>query len=212
MTSTIISIPTNLRTLCSGLEHFNLGAALGHLVEDTLIISNKLFRDRLGLTEEVLSTVRLRHLVYLDQSDSGIAAENNDAQLVVRFLPCTLKSPATEEVIPGRALRRPDGMILLFLVPLPSDAMFEAFIHGRLIGRSEERNRTSKFFHDLLSSKIMVASYFAREAHEKLSSGGADESIELAKVMAILDEAIDAIVNGVDAEEKTQGRNIGGVS
>jgi len=100
-------------------------------------------------------------------------------------------------MIPGRALSRADGMILLLLMPLLGDAMFEGFIHGRSVGRSEERSRVSKFFHDLLSTKMMVAFYFAQAAHERLSPA-ADGTVELAKVIAVLQEAIDAIVQGFD--------------
>jgi hypothetical protein len=196
----IISIPEDLQTLCSGLEHFKLGAALGHFGEDTLIISNALFRERLGLTDDFSTTVRLRDLLYFDRGYSGIAVENNDAQRFTGFSPCALKSFAGNEIIPGRALSRADGMILLLLVPLPGDAMFEGFIHERSVGRSEERSRTSKFFHDLLSSKMMVASHFARAADEKFSAA-ADGRIELGKVMSVLDEAIDAIVQGFDTTD-----------
>jgi hypothetical protein len=189
----IISISTDLQTLCSALEHFNLGAALGHVIDDTLIISNTSFRDRLGLTDDVLSTVSLRHLLYLDQGYSAIAMENNDR----KFFPCALKSFAGGEMIPGRAFKRADGMTLLLLVPLLGDAMFEGFIHGRSVGCSDERNRMSEFFHNLLSSKMIVASYFAHAAHEKFPAG-ADGTVELASVIAVLDEVIAAIVKGFD--------------
>lgn len=170
-----------------------MGAALGHLIDDTLIFTNTSFRDRLGLTDDVLSTVRLRHLLYLDQGYSAIAMENNDRKLV----PCALKSFAGGEMIPGRAFKLADGMTLLLLVPLLGDAMFEGFIHGRSVGRSDERNRMSEFFHYMLSSKMMVASYFALAAHEKFSAG-ADGTFELASVIAVLDEVIAAIVKGFD--------------
>jgi hypothetical protein len=195
--SIITSIREDLQTLCSGLEDFKLGAALGHLGEDTLIISNALFRERLGLTDDFSTTVRLRDLLYFDRDYSGIAVDNNDAQRFAGFSPCTLKSFAGKGMIPGRALSRADGMILLLLMPLTGDAMFEGFIHGRSVGRSEERSRISKFFHDLLSTKMMVAIYFAQAAHEKLSTV-ADGKAELAKAIAVLEEAIDAIVQGFD--------------
>jgi hypothetical protein len=197
MARIIISIPEDLRTLCSSLEHFKLGAALGHLIEDTLVISNKPFRDRLGLTDDISPAVRLCDLLYFDQGYSGITVENNDAQRFTGFSACTLKNFAGKEMIPGRALSRADGMILLLLMPLLGDAMFEGFIHGRSVGRSEERSRVSKFFHDLLSTKMMVAFYFAQAAHERLSPA-ADGTVELAKVIAVLQEAIDAIVQGFD--------------
>ena len=42
------------------------------------------------------------------------------------------------------------------------------FIHGRFVGREEERNRTKQFFHDILSSKILIASFIAYEIYQRL--------------------------------------------
>jgi hypothetical protein len=47
---------------------------------------------------------------------------------------------------------------------------------------------------------MMMASYFARAADEKFSAA-ADGRIELGKVMSVLDEAIDAIVQGFDTTD-----------
>jgi hypothetical protein len=172
---------------------------LGALTENTLIVANGPFRNRLGLIDEDLSGVRLSHLLRLDESYSGILMAGDDAQHLVGFVPCALKSLAGDGVMPGVALRLSDGMILLILRPNADDALFQQFIHGPLIGRSEERNRTRKFFHDLLSSKILPASFLAHAAHDKLSSGG-DGSGELAKVTALLNETIEAIADGFDGE------------
>lgn len=124
--------------------------------------------------------------------------ENNDVDQPIEFLPCTLNSLTGDEIIPGRALTRPDGIILLLLAS--ERRCVSDFTHGRTVGRAEEGNRTSKFFYDLLSSKMMMASYFARAADEKFSAA-ADGRIELGKVMSVLDEAIDAIVQGFDTTD-----------
>jgi hypothetical protein len=195
-----ISIATDLRTLCTGLEHFNLPAALGQITEDLLTLWNGPFRERMGLTEEQLARVRLSSLLNLDESYAGVALENNHPKHLVRFVPCALKNPVTDETVPGKALRRQDGAVL-FLLELPAgDAMFQEFIRGRLVGRTEERIRTRKFFHDLLSSKILVATFAAYAAKDKLSESGAEENKELARVTVILDEVIDAIANAFDEQ------------
>jgi predicted RNA-binding Zn ribbon-like protein len=82
------------------------------------------------------------------------------------------------------------------------DGNFQEFIRDRLVWRTEEKLRTRKFFHDLLSSKIMVASFAAHAALEKATQIGAQENGELARVTALLHEVIDAIVHGFD--ERTE--------
>ena len=43
--------------------------------------------------------------------------------------------------MPGRALRRSDGMLLALLGLPVGDVAFEGFIHGHFIGREQERER-----------------------------------------------------------------------
>jgi hypothetical protein len=138
--SIIIAIPEDLRTLCSGLQQFKLGATLGHLIEDTLIISNKLFRDRVGLSDDFSAAVKLRHLVYLDRRT---AMENNDVDQPIEFLPCTLNSLTGDEIIPGRALTRPDGIILLLLVAPATLRLRRLPMDARLDGRKRGTERAN---------------------------------------------------------------------
>jgi hypothetical protein len=194
------SIATDLRTLCSGLEHFNLPCALGQITEDVLTLWNVSFREIIGLTEEQLARTRLSSLLHLDESYAGFALENNDAQHIVRIVPCAVKDPITDEVMPGKALRRQDGTVLFFLELPAGDVVFQEFIRGRLVGRTEEKLRTRKFFHDLLSSRLLVASFAAHAASEKLAESGSEESTEVARVAAILNEVIDAIAHGFDEQ------------
>ncbi len=154
----------------------------------------------MGLADEQLARVGLSDLLYLDESYAGFALENNDPQHIVRFVPCALKHPITDEVMPGKALRRQDGTVLFFLELPAGEAVFQEFIRGRLVGRTEEKLRMRKFFHDLLSSKIMVASFAAHAATEKLAQSGFEESRELARVAAILNGVIDAIARGFDEQ------------
>jgi hypothetical protein len=84
--------------------------------------------------------------------------------------------------------------------PCTGEAVFQESIRGRLVGRTEEKLRTRKFFQGLLSWKIMVASFAAHAAVEKLAQSGFEESRELARVVAILNEVIDAIPSGFDEQ------------
>ena len=122
----------------------------------------------------------------------------NDPEHVVRFVPCVLKKSLTNEWVPGRALRRKDG-ILLAMLDLPvGDVAFEGFIHGHLIGREEERDRTRQFFHDILSSKLLVASFVAHEIYQSLAAKGAQEAEEQARVTKLLWKLIDDICRGFE--------------
>jgi len=190
--------PTDLRAICSALEHFYLPAVLGDLKDDVLVFWNQAFQKRTGFSEIELAQARLNSLILLDESYSGIFLQAHDPEHVVRFVPCVLKKSLTNEWVPGRALRRKDG-ILLAMLDLPvGDVAFEGFIHGHLIGREEERDRTRQFFHDILSSKLLVASFVAHEIYQSLAAKGAQEAEEQARVTKLLWELIDDISRGFE--------------
>jgi hypothetical protein len=185
--------PTDLRTICSALEHFSLPAALGNLKDNALVFWNQAFQKRAGVSDIELAQARLTSLILLDESYSGLALQHHDSEHAIRFVPCVLKKSLTNEWVPGRALRRKDG-ILLAMLDLPvGDVAFEGFIHGHLIGREEERQRTRQFFHDILSSKLLVASFAAHEIYQSLVAKGAQEAEEQARVTKLLRELIDDI-------------------
>jgi hypothetical protein len=80
------------------------------------------------------------------------------------------------------------------MLDLPvDDVAFEGFVHGRLIGREEERQRARQFFHDILSSKLLVASFAAHEIYQSLVAKGVQEAEEQARVTKLLRELIDEI-------------------
>ena len=80
------------------------------------------------------------------------------------------------------------------MLDLPvGDVASEGFIHGRLIGREEETQRTRQFFHDILSSKLLLASFAAEEIYQSLVAKGAPEAEEQARVTKLLGEMIEDI-------------------
>ena len=92
--------------------------------------------------------------------------------------------------------------MLVAMLNLPvGDVAFEGFIHGHLIGREEERKRTREFFHDILSSKILVASFIAHEIYQTLAETGAEEVKELARVTKLLQEVTEDISHGFGEPE-----------
>jgi hypothetical protein len=143
--------PTDLRTICSALEHFFLPAALCNIKDDAFVVWNRAFEKRAGVSEKVLAQAQLTSLLLLDESYGGSVLQDPVLDHVVRFV---LKKPVTDELVHGRALRRNDGCLLARLDLPTGDAAFEGFIHGRFVGREEERNRTRQFFHDILSQKF----------------------------------------------------------
>jgi hypothetical protein len=138
--------PTDLRTICSALDHFSLPAALGNLKDDALVFWNQAFQKRAGFSEIELAQARLSSLILLDESYSGLVVPAHDPENVVRFVPCVLKKSLSSEWVPGRALRREDGILLAMLDIPVGDIAFEGFIHGHLLGRQEERDRTRNSF------------------------------------------------------------------
>jgi len=186
--------PTDLRAICSALEHFSLPAALCSLEDNKLVVWNQLFQKGSGLSEDELTQASVSSLILLDQTYGGSILENGHPTRVVRFVPCVLKNSLLNEWMPGRALKRSDGMLLaLFGLPV-GDVAFEGFIHGHLIGREQERDRTRQLLHDVLSSKILIASFIAHEIYQNLCAAGSEEAEELAKVTKLLQEVIDGVV------------------
>jgi hypothetical protein len=151
---------------------------------------NQAFQRRAGFSEIELAQARLTSLILLDESHSGLVLQDHDPEHVVRFVPCVLKKPLTSEWVPGRALRRKDGILLAMLDLAVGDVAFEGFIHGRLIGREEEG--------DVLSSKILVASFVAHEIYQSLAAKGVVEAEEQARVTKLLRELIDDISRGFE--------------
>jgi PAS domain-containing protein len=197
-----MSEPTDLRTICSALEHFSLPAALCSIKDDVLVVWNRAFQKRAGVSEKELAQARLTSLLLLDEGYGGSVLQGQDPEHVVRFVPCVLKKPSTNELVHGRALRRSDGCLLAMLGLPTDDAAFEGFVHGRFVGREEERNRTRQFFHDILSSKILVASFIAHEIYQRLAATGGEEAEELGRVTKLLQETIDDISNGFEEPTK----------
>jgi hypothetical protein len=99
--------PTDLRTICSALEHFSLPAALGNLNDDALVFWNQAFQKRAGFSEIELAQARLTSLILLDESYSGLVLQDHDPEQVVQFVPCV----------------HDDGNLKALLVPYPPDQM-----------------------------------------------------------------------------------------
>ena len=128
---------TDFWAICSALEHFSLPAALCSLEDNKLVVWNQLFQKGSGLSEDELTQASVSSLILLDQTYGGSILENGHPTRVVRFVPCVLKNSLLNEWMPGRALKRSDGMLLaLFGLPV-GDVAFEGFIHGHLIGREQ---------------------------------------------------------------------------
>ena len=78
------------------------------------------------------------------------------------------------------------------------ELVLKGFNEGHRTGCEEERNRNRYFFHDVLSSKILVASFLAHEIYQQLAASGAEQTEDVAKLTKLLQEAIDAIVQGAE--------------
>ena len=87
-------------------------------------------------------------------------------------------------------------MLLAILDANLRDLASKGFDQGLRMGCEEERNRTRHLFHDVLSSKILVASFIAHKIHQKLAASGAKEAEDMARLTKPLQEAIEAIVRG----------------
>jgi len=191
-------IIADLGNLCSDLERFKLSAAVGDLTTDAFAFWNASFCEKMSLTPEELAQVKLSGLVRFDEKYADPTRGNGQCDCRMTSLPCAIKRSSNDEVIPACAMKNGNSLLLLLMDSAAQDPKFEGYIQGRIVGREEEANRMRKFFHDLLSSKILVASFLAHSAHDKLARRQAPEIDDLQKVTTLLDTVIDAIVHGFE--------------
>src|ERR1700676_3664234 len=64
--------PTDLRTICSTLEHFSLPAALCSIEHDKLVVWNELFRKASGLSEDELAQAGLSSLIFYSMKPTAV--------------------------------------------------------------------------------------------------------------------------------------------
>jgi hypothetical protein len=76
---------TDLRTICSALEHFSLPAALGDLKDNALVFWNQAFQKRAGISDIELAQARLTSLILLEESYSGLALQHDDSKHMIRL-------------------------------------------------------------------------------------------------------------------------------
>jgi hypothetical protein len=188
---------TDLGSISSLLEHVCLPVVLGNIQNDALLVWNSAFQKRTGLSENELACTSFASLLVLEESVRNPVTQGDDTEDLDILLPCVLKSPLANAY--GQALRCDDGMLLAILDVTLWDLALKGFNQGWRMGCEEERNRTRHFFHDVLSTKILVASFLAHEIHQKLVASGAEEAEDMARLTKLLQEAIEAIVR--EAEE-----------
>jgi hypothetical protein len=188
----------DLGTLCSDLERFKLPSAVGDLKTDAFAFWNASFCERMGLTPEELAQVKLSAFVRYDEQLADLTPGMTPAEHRFGSSPCAIKRPANDGILPASAIKNEQSLLLLLVDSPAHDLKFEGYIQGRIVGREEEANRMRKFFHDLLSSKILVASFLVHSIHDKLARREAPEINDLHKVTNLLDEVIDAIVQGFE--------------
>ena len=191
-------ITADLGNLCSDLDRFKLPAAVGDLTTDAFAFWNASFCERMSLTSEELAQVKLSGLVRFDEKHADLTPERVHPDCRVESLPCAIKRSVNDEIVPACAIKNANKLLLLLVDSPAHDPKFEGYIQGRIVGREEEANRMRKFFHDLLSSKILVASFLAHSIQDKLARRQAPEIDDLQKITTVLDAVIDAIVHGFE--------------
>jgi len=152
----------------------------------------------MALVPDELAQVKLSTLIRFDEKLTDLTQEKAQPDCRSGSLPCAIKRSAHDEIVPACAIKNENGLLLLLVDSPAHDPKFEGYIQGRIVGREEEANRMRKFFHDLLSSKILVASFLAHSVHDKLARRQAPEIDDLHKVTTLLDQVIDAIVHGFE--------------
>jgi hypothetical protein len=178
---------TDLGSRSSVLKCVYLRAVLGSLQDDALLVWNSAFQKMVGLSWDELARTPLTSLLIVEENEEDPTMQSHDAE-------GDSENHLTK--LHGQAPRCDDEMLLAD-VNL-GDLVSDGFDQGRRMGCDEERKRTRHFFHDVLSSKILVASFLAHEIHQKLTASRSEETEEMARLTKLLQEAIDIIVQGAE--------------
>jgi hypothetical protein len=180
---------TDLGSRSSVLKRVYLRAILGSLQNDALLVWNSAFQKMVGLSWDELARTPLTSLLIVEENEENPTMQRHDAE---RGNENHLAN------VHGQAPRCDDEMLLAMLDVNLGDLVSDGFDQGRRMGCDEERKRTRHFFHDVLSSKILVASFLAHEIHQKLTASRSEETEEMARLAKLLQEAIDTIVQGAE--------------
>jgi hypothetical protein len=165
-------------------------ALLGSLHNDNFLAWNSAFQKCVGLSEYELASTSLSSLLILAGKNEDPIADGHSAECDNQLVPCVLKSSL------GNVCD--DGTLLAMLDVTLGDLVLKGFKEGRRMGCEEERNRNRHFFHDVLSSKILVASFLAHEIYQQLAGNGAEQTEDMARLTKLLQEAIETIVQGAE--------------
>jgi hypothetical protein len=168
----------------------------GSFQNDAFLVWNSVFQQSVGLSGDEQARIPLTSLLIPEGKEGDAIVEDHDAECDIQRVPCVLKNPIAN--VHGRAVACDDGMSLAIPNATLAELVLKGFDQGWRMGCEEERNRTRHFFHDVLSSKILVASFFAHEIHQKLAASGAEEAEDMARLTKLLQEAIEAIVHGAE--------------
>jgi hypothetical protein len=180
---------TDLGSRNSVLKRVYLRVVLGSPQSDALLVWNSAVQKSVELSWDELACTPLTSLLNVEENEEGAIMQSHDAER-------DNKNHLTN--VHGQALRYGDEMLLAMLDVNLGDLVSDGFDQGRRMGCDEERKRTRHFFHDVLSSKILVASFLAHEIYQKLTASGSEEAEEMARLTKLLQEAIDAIVQGAE--------------
>jgi hypothetical protein len=180
---------TELGSRSSVLKRVYLRVVLGSPKNDALLVWNSAFQQMVGLSWDELARTPLTSLLIVGENEEDPIMQSHAVER-------DNKNHLTN--VHGQAQRCDDEMLLPMLDVNLVDLASDEFDQGRRMGCDEERKRTRHFFHDVLSSKILVASFLAHEIYQKLAASGSEETEEMARLTKLLQEAIDAIVQGAE--------------
>jgi hypothetical protein len=180
---------TELGSRSSVLKRVYLRVVLGSPKNDALLVWNSAFQQMVGLSWDELARTPLTSLLIVGENEEDPIMQSHAVER-------DNKNHLTN--VHGQAQRCDDEMLLPMLDVNLVDLASDEFDQGRRMGCDEERKRTRHFFHDVLSSKMLVASFLAHEIYQKLAASGSEETEEMARLTKLLQEAIDAIVQGAE--------------
>src|SRR5262245_22676178 len=174
---------------CAALDNYRLPRAIVHVQNCSFVAWNRAFLNLTGFSDHQLWSLKAKDCITL----------GNPVAEAPGLVSCVVRTANAERFLTGHASIGDDGSVYIMLDL--EDGHSDAFEHGRIIGRQEERTRITGIFHDAVSPELSVALLNLAEAEKELKAKCAPEAHELAKVTRLIDEVIEKIVAFLEPQE-----------
>jgi signal transduction histidine kinase len=187
-----MSISSESKAICRGLDEFCLPAVLMHIGRDRLLTWNRNFLEAVGCEEEELQALPVSELVVFGASSPEALAESKEPPSPIHFDACTVRSVATGNMLLGRSFRREDGYVFVMLDPVGIESS-GSVAEAKLAGQQLERDRMRDALHRTVAQQLVALQFAVAALKNGLEGGRTPTTGEVDRLTGLLNEMGDSI-------------------